>query len=327
MDETTLAKFDPTVAELNEMVDKTRGLTVTDLEDPAQLEIVRSSRIVLKNARIKIEKTGKSLREDAVKFQRDVIAKEKELIGIIEPEEDRLSKIEDDAKKLSLMKERLEALPMKMQRISENGLDYFVDKDKEQVLQLDSNQFESWFNKLVARKNQFDAELVQKQKDDEEAARKHEQEMLDAIRAKEQADMDAKRAQDEENLRLHREADKKLIEEEKRMMQEAQDNKNAEIAERERMVKENEDRLKREQEVRDAEENARKETEERIAKEAMEKSEREEREKIEQQNKIERAEAYQSFLKDHGYADDGTFKIELVDDGVILYKILGKFKQ
>ena len=97
MDTKDLEKFDPTVAELTAMVAKTKKLKATDLEDKAQLAIVKENRIVLKKARVQIEKRGKELREDALKFQRAVIAKEKELIAIIEPEEDRLEAIEQEA--------------------------------------------------------------------------------------------------------------------------------------------------------------------------------------------------------------------------------------
>jgi hypothetical protein len=50
---------------------------------------------VLKTTRVEIQKTAKDARDDAVKFQKAIIGKEKELIDLIEPEERRLQELQD----------------------------------------------------------------------------------------------------------------------------------------------------------------------------------------------------------------------------------------
>lgn len=51
--------------------------------------------MTLKGARVTIEKTGKEARDDATKFSKAVIAEEKDLIAIIEPEEARILALRD----------------------------------------------------------------------------------------------------------------------------------------------------------------------------------------------------------------------------------------
>ena len=79
--------------QLRELAQASTSLTV--ITNPAGLDQVHGARMVLKNTRIEIEKKGKAAREDANAFSKAVIAKEKELIGIISPEELRLQGLQD----------------------------------------------------------------------------------------------------------------------------------------------------------------------------------------------------------------------------------------
>lgn len=65
--------------------------TITNTEGRDQ---VHGMRMVLKNARLEIEKRGKAARADARAFGDAVIAEEKRLIALIEPEEARLAAIQ-----------------------------------------------------------------------------------------------------------------------------------------------------------------------------------------------------------------------------------------
>ena len=76
-----IEKFDPTTSELNTLVEKSQLVTVTDINDTKQMKVVTAARIELKNARVSITKKGKELRDEANKFAKAVIAKEKELIS------------------------------------------------------------------------------------------------------------------------------------------------------------------------------------------------------------------------------------------------------
>src|SRR4051812_11240258 len=102
-----IEKFSPTKAELTKLLEASKVLNLPDLFDQAQLRKVKDARINLRDARVAITKTGKSLREDALKFQKAVIAKEKEFIAIIEPEETRLADFEDAAAKAVQRKARV----------------------------------------------------------------------------------------------------------------------------------------------------------------------------------------------------------------------------
>ena len=207
--DTNIEKFDPTTAELNALVEKSQTITVTDINDAAQMKVVTVARIELKNARVSISKKGKELRDDANKFAKAVIAKEKELIAIIEPEETRLSELEEKVKDQIIMAERTKVLPTRktqLENINDN-----VKVDDEYLLTLDNDSFNTYYNErveakkeLVATKDREEKEQAEREKEmlaREERARKEEQEKAE-IRIK------------EETARVEREANEKVAKEE-----------------------------------------------------------------------------------------------------------------
>lgn len=301
-----LEKFNPTVAELTAMVEKTKGLTATDLTDKKQLEVVHKSRMELRDARVKIEKAGKSLREDANAYQKAVIAKEKELIGIIEPEEDRLQAIEQEAIDNAALAERRAKLPARKERIKEAKLEFFHNRTDEEVNELDANGFEAYMNELAATKVQYDSDCLKKER--EEA---------------------------EEKARIEKaEADKKQTEENARIKAE-QDKRQAELDAKELVLQNEKDAREREEKARQAErdriesegrikEQKRLEDERRAGEEkaAAEKREAEEKARREQTDK------YRSFRAEHGWTENGKadFKEENTGGEIILWKKMGSFK-
>lgn len=84
--------------------------------DPAGREEAHRAGMTLKSARVAIEKTGKAAREDAQAFSKAVIAEEKRLVGLVQPEEDRLMNLRNgyDAK---LAAEKAERDRIEKQRI------------------------------------------------------------------------------------------------------------------------------------------------------------------------------------------------------------------
>lgn len=87
-----------TEAALLELAGRSKDLTA--ITNDAAYEQVHAARMVLKNQRVEIERRGKMARDDATKFSKAVIAEEKRLIDLIEPEEKRLQalqKAHDDA--------------------------------------------------------------------------------------------------------------------------------------------------------------------------------------------------------------------------------------
>jgi hypothetical protein len=159
-----IVKFDPSVEELNKIVAATSAITATDLSDDTQLALVHDTRISLRDARVKIEKTGKALRADALKFQKDVIQREKELIGIIEPEESRLGLLEEAANTQKERAARAALLPMRREALATIGIDTAA-ADEYRLLDLDNDEFIALLNDLTAKKNEADRLEIQAEKD------------------------------------------------------------------------------------------------------------------------------------------------------------------
>ncbi|HEU4375827.1 MAG TPA: hypothetical protein VFS02_20190 [Telluria sp.] len=80
-------------AKLRELVSKSAGIVAVTNADGRE-EAHRAGMVLLKT-RTGIEKTGKTAREDAQAFSKAVIAMEKDLIGIIHPEETRVLGLRD----------------------------------------------------------------------------------------------------------------------------------------------------------------------------------------------------------------------------------------
>jgi len=89
-----------------------KDLKVNGVDDIEGLKAVESARKTLKKKRVEIQNVAKNLRDSATKFQKAVIARENELVAIIEPTEDILSEIEDaiyeEKERLRLEEERKE---------------------------------------------------------------------------------------------------------------------------------------------------------------------------------------------------------------------------
>ena len=119
-----LLSFDATKAELTNLAKQSER--ITQITDKAGRDECHSSLMVLKSTRVDIEKRGKEARDDANKFAKAVIAKEKELIEIITPEEQRLQLLRDQwdsaiererLEKLEAERLRVEAIQRKIQTI------------------------------------------------------------------------------------------------------------------------------------------------------------------------------------------------------------------
>lgn len=96
-------------AALKELAEK--SITITTITNPAGYQQCHAARMVLKNQRIIIEKDGKAARDEANKFREAVIAEEKRLIALIDPEETRLKGIQDgyDAEQERIKQAKAEA--------------------------------------------------------------------------------------------------------------------------------------------------------------------------------------------------------------------------
>lgn len=73
----------------------TKHASITVVKDKAGREQAHGAYIEVMRARTSVEKAGKEARDDATKFSKAVIAEEKRLVAIIEPEEARLKAARD----------------------------------------------------------------------------------------------------------------------------------------------------------------------------------------------------------------------------------------
>lgn len=229
-----LEKFNPTIAELNQLVETSQRVSLPDLSDTEQLKVVKSNRIYLRDARVAITKRGKELRQEAVDFQKAVIEKEKELVAIIEPEELRLKDLEEKAAEFAEMEKRKELLPIRRGRLAEllyTGTD-------EDILRMDDKEFEAKYNELVAAKNEAGRILLEER---ERTVREAEEKITreNEMRAREE------RARQEERERAEQ-REKERIEREARAKREAEERADREKLEAQTKEREERERLEKE---------------------------------------------------------------------------------
>jgi hypothetical protein len=82
----------PSEESLRELAKK--SATITEITNDAGKDQCHASRMVLKNTRLEIERVGEEGREDAVQTSKAIIARQKALISLTKPEEDRLAAIQ-----------------------------------------------------------------------------------------------------------------------------------------------------------------------------------------------------------------------------------------
>lgn len=89
----------------------TQYADITAISNKAGRDQAHAAAMTLKSRRVEIQRRAKEVREDAVAFQKAVIAKGDELAALIEPEEQRLLKLRDawDAEQERIKREAAEA--------------------------------------------------------------------------------------------------------------------------------------------------------------------------------------------------------------------------
>lgn len=209
-----IEKFNPTVAELTNLVEKSKGITAVDLLDDevskTHLKVVKTARIELRDARVKIEKAGKALRDDANAFNKAVLVKEKELIAIVEPEEKRLKGIEEEADRIVARKINEAQLPERKARMEALGFPSPSNIADEYIVAMDSLAFEVYYNGLVAEKQRLEKEEIERVQAEKDAELRAREEAIKQAEAKieEEARAKAREAQArlDERARMEREA-------------------------------------------------------------------------------------------------------------------------
>lgn len=237
-------KFEPKKVELVELSDKYKNLEIKGVDDKDGYSLVDVARKNLKSKRVEITKTGKAMRDDALKFQRAVIAKEKELVGIIEPVEIELKKkqasIDEEREKIS----RIELLPNRKKWLK--AID--VEMEDDFILLMDDAQYEAFYNKKnaifldkKAQKLKEKEDKIAREKEIEDAKKQaridaEKQAKIDADNAKIKAEQDKQRA-------IQKEKDK--AEKEKQRIIQEQKNKEQAIKDEEYRKKEEQEQLEK----------------------------------------------------------------------------------
>ena len=286
-----IAKFNPAKEEIQAAVMEVEGLTIAGVDDVAGYEAVKAGKKKLAEYRIKITKFGKEQRDEAIKYQKGVIAAERELLEMITPTEDELkAKIEAvDAEKART--ERMILLPSRKLMLYEIGT---VLTDEE-ILNFDEKEF----SEMYTEKKMAYLEEQDRKRKDEERQKQHEE--------------DIKRASEEATKRATEEAERKAKAELERVEKEKQEA----IASAEREKQEAIDKIKQEQE--EAKKKRIEEEERKIAE-----AERIERERAETQDKAEKNKKYQDWITGLEINLAIGDKIERVGEIFIAYKKVGE---
>jgi len=146
-----IALTDPTPEQLKEVALKVENLTINGIEDKEGFAEVKKNRLLIRDMRVTIEKQCKAHRDDAIKFQKDVIAYEKGLIALIEPAEKKLKLMEDEIKELEILEKRKASLPIRMKYLeAENALTEERNyMEREQfVLSMDDDTFAKYTEQI-----------------------------------------------------------------------------------------------------------------------------------------------------------------------------------
>lgn len=279
--ETELQKFGINNETLTALADSYRCLTINGIDDREGFKKVVEARKVLKNKRVEIKHNGKTLRESALKFQRAVIARENELVAIIEPVEDELQAEEDrilaEKEIIRQEKEQKEAARVQSRINALAKFNYVIDFYDAKIMPDDK------FNELLIHAEEEHKKELERQAEqerlriEEEQRMRQEREELERMRAeqeriaREQAEREAAIRAEQARKEAELQAEREKFEAEKRSAEEA---KRREEMERQRQIE-------LEKARKEAAEKARIEAEQKAKREAEEKAERERQVKIE----------------------------------------------
>lgn len=216
---TQVVEYDVSDAAIAQLKQQYGGLTA---ETPAKYEEVRKAIAETRTLRVKVEKTRKELKADALEYGRKVDAEAKRITALLLEVEDPLKaekqKVDDEKARIQREKEEAEQRRIEEEQRKQREAEEAKRKAEEERIRAEQ---EAERKKLEAER----AEL-EKQRKEEEAKRKAEQEKLDAERRKieeerqrlerEQFEREAKeRAEREAREKAEREAEAKRLAEER----------------------------------------------------------------------------------------------------------------
>ena len=199
MENLSLEKFYPGIAELNKLATKYLSLKIKGPDDIDGYNKVVEAIKDLVGIRRTIETNGKEFRAGALAFQRDVIAKEKHCIAIVENPEIKLKQQKQEIDNEREMIQRRKFLPHRKQVLSEIEFSAITEAynaealpdefnaemfpNDNQIMQMNDEQFSNF---VLDRKNAvIDAKTFLLQKREADAAKKRLADEAEANRKKE----------------------------------------------------------------------------------------------------------------------------------------------
>lgn len=217
--ETALAKENITNQVIESLKTNYLGLKINGLDDKAGFKAVEDARKHCKQLRVLAVNICKSGREEAVKTQKDWIAKEKEIVAAIEVTEDYLSAqseaIKEEEKRILFEAAQKAKLPIRKERLMTIG----VEVPEEKLLSINDEDFNALFNDLHTKilAEQAEALRVEKQRiaDEQKTERKRIESEVKAEQEKLAAAEREKTRLENERLKAENESKEKALAEEK----------------------------------------------------------------------------------------------------------------
>ena len=144
---TELAKINVTETVLAKFKSEYLPLKIEGVEDKEGYEVVKNALKITSKTRIETVKLCKRIREDAIAFQKECVAKEKSIVSQIEPVESHLNseinRIDAEITAKKLKEARLKLLPIRINQLK--GLEANVPTD-DILLGMDDIQFMTYVN-------------------------------------------------------------------------------------------------------------------------------------------------------------------------------------
>lgn len=276
---------------LEALVKVKEELSLIDKTDISEIE--EAVKKIVKIRR-KIQEKGKQYRDEANAFNKKVLDKEKEYVGIIEPLEVEYKELLEKEKERQVIEARKELLPNKKRQLS--VLKVLMPSDEE-ILLMDEQQWIYFYDeKFAEHEYALEQEAKQAQQEKEMKERAEQQ-------AKEQA-------QREEQIK--KEAEERAEREKIEALKKAEEDKIRAVEEVKREAE-----LKALREKQQVEEKVRKEKEEEEAKTKAEQNAK---------LKMEADKKYQSFLKENNYNQE-TDIIQNSGNSVVIYRRVAEFNK
>ncbi|MHA1401635.1 MAG: hypothetical protein ACTSQE_14895 [Candidatus Heimdallarchaeaceae archaeon] len=187
-EEKFVVKFDYNKEALIEIAEEAKNIDLTDID------AVKEATKILVGVRGKIQKQGKSHRDEANAFNKNVLTIEKEYVGIIEPLELEYKELIETDKQVKIIEARKELLQMKKDQL--DLLPAIESPSDEFILSLDDAAWVEYYNEKMAE-NKSSIEKQKQDKIDAENAEEEikqitEQARLNGIAQAERAAKDAK---------------------------------------------------------------------------------------------------------------------------------------